>query len=182
MDPWILLALAVMGLAAAGWFWLRKDAVPFSVEPLLKGLGEEYSVVTGVVVPTAKGINIIDHVVVSPYGLFVIHERPEPGRVEVRPSQREWPITHWQKRDTLYNPLWRSRQAINDLEKKLGTLPMIPLVVFLNARLTGPEEPGLVRPHDVLRRIRSFSRPVLTAEPQQKALAFLRQESGKARS
>ena len=177
MDPWILLALGVTALAAAGWFWLRKDAAEPSVEPLLRGLGEEYSVVTGVVVPAAKGLNRIDHVVVSPYGLFIIHERPEPGRVEVRPSQREWPIKNWQKRDTLYNPLWRSRQAINALEEKLGTLPMIPLVVFLNARLTGPEEPGLVRPHDVLRRIRSFSRPVLTEEPQQKALAFLRRET-----
>ncbi len=178
MDPWTLLALGVMGLGVAGWFWLRKEAAQPSVEPLLKELGEEYSVLTGVVVPTAKGMIRIDHVVVSPYGLFIIHERPEKGQVEVRPSQREWPIRHWQKRDTLYNPLWRSRQVINHLQEKLGALPIIPLVVFLNARLRGPEEPGLVQPHDVLRRIRSFSRPVLTEEPQKKALADLKNIRG----
>ena len=179
MDPWTLLALGVVGLAVAGWFWFRKEAAQPSVEPLLKKLGEEYSVVTGVVLPTAKGMIRIDHVVVSPYGLFIIHERPEQGRVEVQPSQREWPITVWRKQqEALYNPLWRNRQAINNLQEKLGALPMIPLVVFLNARLRGPEEPALVRPHDVPRRIRSFSRPVLTEEQQEKALADLKNIGG----
>ena len=179
MDPWTLLALGVIGLAvAAGWFLLQKAAAEPSVGPLLDELGTEYSVVNGVILRTAKGMIRIDHVVVSPYGLFIIHERPEKGRVEVQPSQREWPVTVWRtQREALYNPLWRSRQAINDLQEKLGALPMVPLVVFLNARLQGPEEPVLVEPHDVLRRIRSFSRPVLSAEHQQKALAFLRQDA-----
>ena len=177
MDPWTLLVLAVIGLGIAGWFLSRKTAAQPSVGPLLEHLGPDYSVLNGVVVPTAKGLIRIDHVVVSPYGVFIIHERSEPGQVEVQPSQREWPVTHWRKRDTLYNPLWRSRQVINDLEEKLGALPMISLVVFTNARLRGPEEPALVRPHDVLRRIRSFSRPVLTAEHQQKTLVLLRPEA-----
>ena len=92
MDPWTLLALGVIGLAVAGWFLLRKAATELSlgVGPLLDELGKEYSVVNGVVLRTAKGMIRIDHVVVSPYGLFIIHERPEPGRVEVQPSQREW--------------------------------------------------------------------------------------------
>lgn len=178
MDPWTLLALGVIGLALAGWFLLRKETTRPSVGPLLKELGKEYSVVTGVVLRTAKGMILIDHVVVSPYGMFIIHERPEPGRVEVRPDQREWPLTVWRKQqEALYNPLWRSRQVTNDLQEKLGEMPMISLVVFLNARLQGPEEPVLVSPHDVLRRIRSFSRSVLSAEHQQKALAFLRQDA-----
>lgn len=176
MDPWILLALAVLGLA--GWFWFPRKGTRLAIGPLLKELGKEYSVVTGVILRTPQGMIRIDHVVVSPYGLFVIHERREPGRVDVQPGQREWPVRVWRKqREALYNPLWRSRQVSNDLQEKLGSLPMISLVVFLNARLQGPEEPVLVLPHDILRRIRSFSRPVVSAEDQQKALAFLRQDA-----
>lgn len=178
MDPWILPALAVLGLALAGWFWLPRKGARLEIEPLLKELGKEYSVVTGVILRTARGMIRIDYVVVSPYGLFLVHERLEPGRVDVQPGQREWPVSVWRKqREALYNPLWRSRQVINDLQEKLGELPMISLVVFLNARLQGPEEPVLVLPHDILRRIRSFSRPVVSAEDQQKALAFLRQDA-----
>ena len=174
MDLWTLLVLAAIGLAAAGWFWRQKEAAVVSIGPLLDELGSEYRGVVGVDLNTPKGMIRIDRVVVSPYGLFIIHERPEKGQVDVQPGNREWPITLWRKRDTLYNPLWRNRQAINDLGTKLGEMPMIPIVVFLNARLKGPEEPALVRPQDVLRRIRSFKRQVLNEEEQKKALAFLR--------
>ena len=75
------------------------------------------------------------HVVVSAYGVFVLTVKTEAGKVTGREGDREWHIKS--ARDILYNPLWENRKHVNALEKIIGPVWFIPVVVFTRAGLKG---------------------------------------------
>jgi hypothetical protein len=101
----------------------------------IKKLGQEYTLLSGVVVPALRGMSRIDHVIVSPYGIFVLLVVHEPGKVSGRERSGEWEIKSGRRRDILYNPLWENRKWVNALEKHLGPQPFIAVVVFTQAKL-----------------------------------------------
>ncbi len=106
-----------------------------SLKAKIKKLGEEYTLLSGVVVPALRGMSRIDHVIVSPYGIFVLTVVNESGKVSGRTRDGEWEIKSGRRRDILYNPLWENRKWVNALENHLGPQPFIPVVVFTRARL-----------------------------------------------
>jgi Nuclease-related domain len=106
-----------------------------SLKAKIKKLGQEYTLLSGVVVPALRGMSRIDHVIVSPYGIFVLTVVHEPGKVSGWVRSGEWEIKSGRKRDILYNPLWENRKWVNALEDHLGPQPFIPVVVFTRARL-----------------------------------------------
>ncbi len=106
-----------------------------SLKAKIKKLGPEYTLLNGVVVPALRGMSRIDHVIVSPYGIFVLTVVHEPGKVSGRALNAEWEIKSGRRRDILYNPLWENRKWVNALEDRLGPQPFIPVVVFTQARL-----------------------------------------------
>jgi len=79
----------------------------------------------------------VSHVVVSNYGVFVITVKTEAGKVFGREGDREWQIKSGKQRDILYNPLWENRKHVNALEKMIGPVWFIPVVVFTRAVLKG---------------------------------------------
>ncbi len=106
-----------------------------SLKAKIKKLGPEYTLLSGVVVPALRGMSRIDHVIVSPYGIFVLTVVHEPGKVSGRERDGEWQIKSGRRRDILYNPLWENRKWVNALEDHLGPQPFIPVVVFTQAKL-----------------------------------------------
>ena len=106
-----------------------------SLKAKIKKLGAEYTLLSGVVVPALRGMSRIDHVIPSPYGIFVLTVVHEPGKVTGRERDGEWQIKSGRKRDILYNPLWENRKWVNALEDHLGPQPFIPVVVFTQAKL-----------------------------------------------
>jgi restriction system protein len=106
-----------------------------SIRSKVEKLGEDYTLLSGVVVPALRGMSRIDHVIISPYGVFVLTVQNEPGRVWGKVNGEMWDIKSGRQKGTLYNPLWENRKWVNALEKHLGRTPFIPLVVFTQAKL-----------------------------------------------
>jgi len=179
MDPVTLSIGAIVGVAIL-WFLFagrggRKDSA--AVLSVLGKLGPEYEVMHDIVLSTHDGMLDIDYAVVSPFGLFVINERLEPGRVNVSTGRREWSVSHFREKGSLYNPLWRNRKVINYLQDKLGQVPMISLVVFVNARLGGQPDSQVVPLKRLLTKMKSYTYPALDEEQQKKVLHVLGKRS-----
>lgn len=110
-------------------------ADPKVVKDQLEQLGDDYTVLSDVVVSAELGMNDVSHVIVSPYGVFVLTVKTEAGKVTGKEGDREWQIKS--ARDILYNPLWENRKHVNALEKIIGPVWFIPVVVFTRAGLKG---------------------------------------------
>jgi restriction system protein len=118
-------------------------ADPKVVKDQLEKLGDDYTVLSDVVVSAELGMNDVSHVVVSPYGVFVLTVKTEAGKVTGREGDREWHIKS--SNDILYNPLWENRKHVNALEKIIGPVWFIPVVVFTRAALKGEFSAHVVR-------------------------------------
>ncbi len=171
MDPVTLIVL-VLFAGGACFFFFRKGGVsgPDTLTALQE-LGPEYTVVDNAVLTTSEGLMQIGFVVVSPYAIFVVHERSEKGRVRVQPGQMDWEVNGG-KGEPLYNPLWRNRQAINEIENRVGDLPLISLVAFTRARLEGMADDNVLNSGNLVARIKKFAQPRVDAEQQRKVLSM----------
>jgi hypothetical protein len=173
MDPWMI-AGGVVAVLAVGFFISRSRQLgpEVSVGSLLKRLDSTYTVLMGSIVQGERGMIHIDHTVVSPYGVFIIKECREPGRVEVRLNREEWRVSGGRAKK-LYNPVWDIRKVIQKLERKFGEYPYIPLVVFTRARLTGDSDFNIMEAGKLVGHIRSFRSSRLSDDQQEKIVGIL---------
>ena len=111
----------------------------------LDRLGDSYVVFDNVIVQSDRGMLHISHVVVSPYGVVVITLCDLLGKISGHKDDREWIVKGRGVNDTILNPLWENRKHINALEKKIGSQPFIPVVVFTHAKLIDDFGPIAVR-------------------------------------
>ncbi len=137
---WIKILASVAVFVALIVMFIRQSRDQANADPLavvneLNQLGPDYAVVSNVVVPAERGIYEVGHIVVSPYGVFVITVKHEIGKVFGREGDSEWEVKSGGKSDLLYNPLWENRKHVNALEKMIGSVPFIPIIVFTRARL-----------------------------------------------
>ncbi len=162
MDPVSLLVLLAAGVGV--WFFFFKGGrtrPPEAVRDLLNGLGSDYKVISGIIRMRGEGMDRIDHAVVSRFGVFIILEVTEPGTLVCRINSREWPRKGLGKEMALHNPVWRNRKRINSLEEVLPGVPMLNLVVIVNARLQGERGPEVVLFEGLIQAIRKNQSSVL---------------------
>jgi len=173
MDPWII-AASIVAILAVGFFISRSRQLgpEISVGSLLKRLDNTYTVLTGSIVQGEHGMICIDYAVVSTYGVFVIKECREPGRVEVRLNREEWRVSGGGSKK-IYNPLWDIRKVIQKLERLTGEYPYIPLVVFTRARLTGESDFNIMEAGKLIGHIQSFRDSRLSDAQQAKIMGIL---------
>ena len=173
MDPWMI-AGSIVAILAVGFFISRSRQLgpEVSVGSLLKRLDDTYTVLTGSIVQGEHGMIRIDYTVVSPYGVFVIKECREPGRVEVRFNREEWRVSGGRAKK-IYNPVWDIRKVIQKLERKFGEYPYIPLVVFTRARLTGVSDFNIMEAGKLIGHIQSFRDSRLSDDRQEKIVGIL---------
>ncbi len=174
MDPVSLLVLLAAGVGVWFFFFRGNRTRPSgAVAELLKGLGSEYKVVSGIIRMRGEGMDRIDHAVVSQYGVIIVLEVTEPGVLSCLMNAREWPRKGLGKEMALHNPVWRNRKRINSLEEVLPGIPLINVVVIVNARLIGDKGPEVVLFDDLVGRIRKFQDPVLSADQVEAAYSKL---------
>jgi hypothetical protein len=173
MDPWII-AGGIAAIAAVGVFISRNRSLrpESSVGPLLKQLDSAYIVLTGSILQGEQGMIHLDYAVVSPYGVFIIKECREPGRVEVRLNREEWQVSGGGPKK-LYNPVWDIRKVVGKLEQLAGKYPYIPLVVFIRARLTGDNDFNILEAGKLVSHIQSFRDLRLSDDRQEKIVGIL---------
>lgn len=129
----LAVVIAVLIIQRSRQYKLAAD--PKVVKDQLERLADDYTVLSDVVVSAELGMNDVSHVIVSPYGVFVLTVKTEAGKVTGKEGDREWQIKS--ARDILYNPLWENRKHVNALEKIIGPVWFIPVVVFTRAGLKG---------------------------------------------
>jgi len=174
-NAWVYLAVGAAVLGLVFFVWRRKSAGgrPLALKPLLEGLGGDYAVFTDVVVAAQHGMSHIDFVVVSPYGVFVIDAKQERGKISGDAGDREWMLGGNQ---TIYNPLWRNRTHLNGLEKLLGRLPYVSLVVFVNARLKSDFGDNVVELPRMIPFIERHRQQAVPAERRREAVRVLEEK------
>ena len=158
-------------------FWIsrtRRLGPEPDVASLLNQLDSStFKVLTGAIVQGEQGMFRLDHVVVSPFGVFVIQVCREAGRIDAQIRQETWRVTGGGSKRKLYNPLWDVRKVIQKLERLVGEYPYIPLVVFTRARLTGDRDSALLDAGELIGHIRGYSTVRLTEDQQAKILGIM---------
>lgn len=115
------------------------------VSELLKSLPQNYHVISDVIIPTQHGTTQIDHVVVCPYGIFVIETKNYKGWIFGSNNSKKWKQTFKTEHHYFYNPIkqnWAHIYALSEL-LKLYKKFFKPVVVFsddaaLNVESTTP--------------------------------------------
>ena len=123
----------------------RANDDPQAVKNVLNQLESDYEVVTNVMVPGDRGMFDLGHVVVSPYGVFVITVKQTIGKIFGKKGDREWEVKSGGSRDFIANPLWENRKHVNALEKLIGPAPFISIVVFPRGNLKGEFGANVIR-------------------------------------
>lgn len=169
---WPALA-AVLGVSAAlaVFYWMRRHPARGStVEETLRSLGDDYKALSGLLVTLKGGMFRISHLVVSRWGVFLIDERSEKGAVQGKPDQKEWLVTGLGAGEAIYNPLWRTREAVNSLQSKAGSVPITSLIVFVHARLKSDFGPDVIPLRSLCGRIKRDTRVILDESRMQMIL------------
>ena len=123
----------------------RTNDDPQAIKNVLNQLESDYEVVTNVMVPGDRGMFDLGHVVVSPYGVFVITVIQTIGKIFGRKGDREWEVKSGGSRDFIENPLWENRKHVNALEKLIVPVPFISIVVFPRGNLKGEFGRNVIR-------------------------------------
>nr|WP_285847964.1 MULTISPECIES: NERD domain-containing protein [unclassified Mesobacillus] len=76
----------------------------------------------------------IDHILISPKGLFVIETKNYKGWITGSEHSQSWNQTNYKRKDKFYNPIWQNSGHIKALQTQLGDLaadlPIHSIIVF----------------------------------------------------
>ncbi|MEO7100749.1 MAG: nuclease-related domain-containing protein [Luteolibacter sp.] len=125
--------------------------------------------------PDGKGTTKIDHVIVSPFGIFVIETKNHRGWIYGSEKQRQWTERINQHNGTFQNPLRQSDLHVHALVNFLG-LPanrFHPLVFFIGGAKFRTPMPDNVLNRGLLPWIENQSRRLLGPAAQQLAVTRL---------
>ena len=113
------------------------------IRKLLDSLGEDYTVFNDIYVPKKDGKTTqIDHVLLSPYGIFVIETKNYTGWIFGQEQQKNWTQTIYNKKSRFYNPIMQNNTHVKALKHYADTdVPMQSIIVFSNAATLKFKEP-----------------------------------------
>lgn len=164
----ILVILFLLGYykpQIAGWWGEKKVSTLLS---LLRS--DYYSAYNDVLVQVDGKSSQIDHVVVSPFGVFVIETKNYKGWIYGGATSEYWTQNLWGRKESLYNPILQNKGHIAALKK---VLPMyhenqfISIVVFsskASLRSHLPRELNVITTWDLIFRIRSYKDQILSVD------------------
>ena len=111
----------------------------------LDWLPKEYVTLNDILLPTYYGTTQIDHIVVSPYGIFVIETKNYKGWIFGHENSEEWKQSLLGKKGVwgcsseqhkFRNPIRQNAahaRAVKAILKDVGDFAIIPIVVFSNS-------------------------------------------------
>src|SRR5207245_8689327 len=74
-----------------------------------------------IILPTSCGSCEIDHLIVSPFGLFVIENKDRSGWIFGEESDRNWTAVHFTNKYAFQNPLHQNSGPVQALQALLGS-------------------------------------------------------------
>ena len=137
-------------------------------ERLRRGLPPSYRILNDVYLPLRDGMTTqIDHIVVSPQGIFVIEIKTFSGWIFGDKDSQQWMQVRYQKKSPFQNPLRQNFRHICALAENLDMdqSQFQNVVVFAgNCEFKTEVPDGVVRTEHAAGYIRGFERPVFTPE------------------
>lgn len=171
----LALAFAVLaGLLRSPRFkgWRGERAVQAAIRRQLNPL--IYVDMHNVTLPTADGGSTqIDHLIFSPYGLFVLETKNYQGWIFGTEKQREWTQQIFRKRSRFQNPLRQNYKHVKTLQSLLDIAPehLHSVIAFVGDCEFKTEMPAHVtRGLGFVDHIQSFTQPVWSPEQMQALL------------
>ncbi len=170
----LLIAIAIL-LVVLGLFIERKLPLLIGrsgerfVAKRLSQLGSiNYRVLNDLLLPSNGSLAAtqIDHVVISDFGIFCIETKAYSGWIFGNAKDEYWTQVIYRHKERIYNPLRQNYAHVKAIEELILTrypkAQIISLVAFPNAeklKISGTDLVGYTR--DVIRKIKSFDRPIL---------------------
>lgn len=100
----------------------------------LDSLPKEFNALHDIMLKTRKGFSQIDHIVVSPYGIFVIEAKNYDGWIFGDQDKKFWIQTFPNgRKNRFYNPIWQNNghvKALKDALKDFNSLEYFPIITF----------------------------------------------------
>ncbi|QPC47634.1 NERD domain-containing protein [Mangrovibacillus cuniculi] len=91
------------------------------VNKTLSKLGTNYKIYHDLYVPNGVGgTTQVDHVVTSPYGIFVIETKHYQGWIFGKENQKYWTQTIYKRKEKLFNPIWQNYSHIQAIKKYIA--------------------------------------------------------------
>jgi restriction system protein len=169
---WILPLLLLIFFLSSPRF--RGDIAETRVRRILAtGLERNlFTVFNDVVLPTGGGTTRIDHVVVSRYGIFVIHSVYVRGWISGTKVEERWRQTSIGRSSRFDNPLHRSQLQVEALQRLTGYPgsvfhALVVLVGLKGFRKPPPEQ--VVTAENLLAQLRRKAQPLLSPEQAEQA-------------
>ncbi len=126
---WLLILLAALYQlfkpTIKGWFGEKK------VARYLRKLPDEYTVLNDVILHTETGTTQIDHIVVSPYGVFVIETKNYKGWIFGGEKSEQWTQNIYGHKNSFMNPLRQNYAHVKAVEARLSQFPSLPVILIV---------------------------------------------------
>lgn len=127
MDQSILIPIAVFALLVVLIFWrsrhwkTRGEIGELAVAKRLKKLPQEqYKVINDLLLQNNGYSSQIDHVVISPYGIFVIETKNYTGDIYGGANSEMWTQNIYGSKSEFRNPIWQNQGHITAIKKVIG--------------------------------------------------------------
>lgn len=142
------------------------------VQDILSRLGSEYIGFHDIMIQGNNGNTAqIDHIVFSPYGIFVIETKAYSGYIKGYEGAKNWvQFLKKQKRYEFYNPIKQNEQHIKALRTVLNDsasmLPIVSIIVFVGTKNIEVEATRaiVIRESELLTVIRNHVNEKLTMQ------------------
>lgn len=161
-----------------GWFGEKKTA--FNIWLSLDK--QTYKRFHNLIIPSSNGTTQLDHLIVSPYGLFIIETKNKSGWIFGDENQAKWTQVLYKKKYSFQNPL---RQAFRQ-KKVLATFLSVDeslirtIVYFVGDCKFKTKLPSNVLKSGVGRYIKRFKDQLLHIDEKERILKKLEQHSSRS--
>ncbi|WP_137675403.1 nuclease-related domain-containing protein [Agarivorans sp. Toyoura001] len=124
MIHWLLILLVLCSfLLRTAWFkgWFGELLLSLSFKLFLDG--KLYKLVNDVTLACEDGTTQVDHVLVSPFGVFVVETKNMKGWIFGSEHQKQWTQQIYRHRSKFQNPLYQNYKHLKALEFSLDLKP-----------------------------------------------------------
>ncbi len=133
-ELWLLLPAVVLILILRS-VWFKGKLGEFKVNLGIRLLlnRREYRLIKNVTLPVRDGSTQIDHLVISPYGIFVIETKNMKGWIFGSPKQAKWTSQFFKRKHQFQNPLRQNHKHVEAVREllHLGRHQVFNVVVFV---------------------------------------------------
>lgn len=145
------------------------DYGEYSLSSILKSLPDCYHIIDDVLLMTKNGSTQLDHIIVSPFGIFVIETKNHKGIIFGDVSGKVWTqVLNGRGHFTFYNPVWQNAGHLKHLieQLKIRESYFTGVIVFTNTNvnLDNIDCPFCIHVNQIYDYIMSFTNIILNEE------------------